>query len=132
MRKIARRAGFTLIEVLVTLSILAVVMPPVIGAISLATRAAGLARARNEASILAQSKLSEILIGNEWQNGSESGDFGTDWPAYHWTSNVSNWAQDTTGAGLQQIDLTVSWNEQGREATLTLSTVAYLRVQTQQ
>ena len=126
------RRGFTLIEVMATLLILGIVMPPVIGGITLATRAASIAKHHNEASQLAQDKLSEILIGNEWQNGSESGDFGSDWPGYRWASSVSNWAQDTTGAGLQQIDLTVTWTEQGREQTVTLSTIAYLRVQTQQ
>jgi len=124
--------GFTLVEVMATLIILGIVMPGIIGALTLATRSADLARHHNEAAILANQELSQILIGNEWQNGNESGNFASPWQQYSWSSNVYAWPEDTTGMGLQEIDLTVSWKDFGHTQSLTVSTVAYLRVQTQE
>jgi len=126
------RRGFTLVEVMATLVVLGIVMPGIIAALTLATRSADIAKHRNIAALLAQQQLSQILIGNEWQNGNESGNFGTQFPEYSWSSNVYAWPEDTTGAGLQEIDLTVAWTEFGHPQSLTVSTVAYLRVQTQE
>jgi prepilin-type N-terminal cleavage/methylation domain-containing protein len=122
-------SGFTLIEVLVTLLLIAIVIPTVMKGMTLGGRAADQARHRNEAVELAESELSTILSSQSWQNGNQSGDFSPNWPGYTWDSAVAAWSGDTAGAGLQEIDLTVKWMEAGHEASMTLSSLAYARVQ---
>jgi prepilin-type N-terminal cleavage/methylation domain-containing protein len=124
-----RRGGFTLVEVLVTLMFLAICLPAIMGGISLATKVGAQTVHRTDAAQLAQSKLSEIISSDEWESGNLSGDFGADWPNYHWQADVQPWAADTTSAGIQQIDLNVYWTDQGRQQSVTLTTLAYARSQ---
>jgi prepilin-type N-terminal cleavage/methylation domain-containing protein len=124
-----RRGGFTLVEVLVTLMFLAISLPAIMEGISLATKVGSQTVHRTEAAGLAQSKLAEIVSSEEWESGNLSGDFGADWPSYRWQADVQPWAEDTTSAGIQQIDVNVYWTEQGREQSIVLSTLAYARSQ---
>ena len=56
-----RRQGFTLVEILVTLMLIAIVIPVIMKGISLGAQAASDAKRRTEAGGLAQEKLAEIL-----------------------------------------------------------------------
>ncbi len=109
----ARGGGFTLIEVLATVMLLAIVLPAVMKGISAASGAASIARQRTEASGLAEAKLAELVTTGTWQGGVLSGDFGADAPDYRWQATVQAWPQDTTTAGLQEIDLRVTWPSRG-------------------
>ncbi len=115
-----------------TLLLIAIVLPAIMQGISLATTTASLARRRTEAAGLAQSKISELLATSQWQNGAAGGDFGTDWPDYRWDETVAPWQGDTTGAGIQQIDVKVTWTASGRDDSLTVSSLAYPRNTQQQ
>lgn len=126
-----RRGGFTLIEVLATLMLVAIVLPVVMKGAALATGAASTAKRRNEAAGLAEEKLAEIIATDQWQGSSLSGDFGSDWPDYRWQATVQSWPQDTSGAGLQQVDLRVFWTSRDRPDSLTLSTLTYAQTQSQ-
>ncbi|MDP9175032.1 MAG: type II secretion system GspH family protein [Planctomycetota bacterium] len=127
-----RRSGFTLIEVLVTLLVLSIALPPIMQGIQLATRAASQAKRRDEAANLASSKISQLIADQTWQtNGASSGDFSPDWPNYRWQSSVTNWAQDTSGLGLEQLDVTVSWTQNSREQSILVSTLVFPRNSTQ-
>ncbi len=119
------RGGFTLVEVLAATLLIAIVLPSIMEGVAVATRSATAARHRNEATSLAQGKLSELVATGEWQSGSLSGDFSPDWPQYQWQATVQPWAADTTGAGLQQLDLRVSWLDRNRQESIALSTVIY-------
>ncbi len=127
----ARTGGFTLIEVLAALLLIGIVLPAVMQAISYAAGAGTAARMRSEAASLAEGKLNEIVATGQWQGGGNlSGDFGADWANYRWSAATQNWAQDTTSANLEEIDLTVRWTARNREDSLTLSTIAYDRTAT--
>jgi general secretion pathway protein I len=128
-QRCARRGGFTLIEVLATLMLMAIVLPVLMQGATLSSRLADDARRRTEAAGLAESKLAEIVATNEWQQTNLSGDFGTDWPGYRWTATVQPWPEDTTNAGIQEIDLQVFWSERGREYSMQVSTLAFTQVQ---
>jgi len=125
------RRGFTLVEVLATLMLVAIVLPVVMKGASLATGAASTAKRRNEAAGLAEEKLAEFIATNQWQTSSLSGDFGSDWPGYRWQATVQSWPQDTSGAGLQEVDLQVFWTARSRQESLTISTLTYAQTQTQ-
>jgi prepilin-type N-terminal cleavage/methylation domain-containing protein len=128
----ARAAGFTLIEILVTLLLMALVLPPVMRGISAAAGAGSAARHRTEGAGLASSQLATVVAGGLWHTTNLSGDFSPDWPNYHWQATVTPWGADTSGMGLQQIDLAVTWQERGRQQSLKLSTLAYTRGQQDQ
>jgi len=125
-----RKAGFTLVEVLVTLLLIGIVLPAIMHGLTLAMAAGDAARHRNEATELAKSQLAQIISASQWVNTpSLSGSFAPDWPDYQWTATTQPWDQDTSGMGINQIQLTVTWQEHGRQQTLTLSTLAYPRGQ---
>ena len=77
MRCVANR-GFTLLEVLAALLLVAVVLPVLMGALNTATHVGGLAHDRAEAAMLAENKLNEVLIDQSWQFGDETGAFTDD------------------------------------------------------
>src|ERR1700733_2966996 len=82
-------SGFTLIEVLATLLLMAIVLPAIMHGFTLSTSAATTARHRTEAAALAESKLNELVGTNQWQNASQQGDFQPDWPDYTWSATLS-------------------------------------------
>lgn len=116
-----RFGGFTFIELLATVVLIAIIMPVAMHCISLCTRLGGQARKQIEAASLARTKLTELTASQDWDTGATSGEFGSDWTGYRWTADVSNWTDST----LRQLDLTVLWQFQGRERSITLSTLVY-------
>ena len=117
-----RARGFTLIEVIATLAVVAIALPPVMKGISLCLVTADFARCQSEASSLAQAKLTELLVSGELQHAMLAGDFGSDWPAYRWTAQVAAWDSAT----LRQVELAVSWKQRGKDRTVTLTTLMYV------
>jgi general secretion pathway protein I len=125
-----RRHGFTLIEVLATIMLLAIVIPAIQEGLHVATGMASSAKHRTEAAALAESKLNELVATNEWQTGQTAGDFNPDWPDYRWQATLSSWQFDNTTAGLQQLDVQVSWVYRNRTDSVTVSTLVYVRADT--
>jgi len=119
-----RRRGraFTLVEILATLTLVAIVLPAVMAGISLALAAADQARDLSQAASLARTMTADVVASGEWQQQATlSGDFGPDWPAYRWAAQVNDWE----GTNLQELAVTVLWTRRGRERTVTLTTLVY-------
>jgi len=119
MRPLRRQGGFTLVEVLATLVLMAIVLPVAMHAISVATSVADVARHKAEAAVLAQSKLTELQVTRDWQTAVLSGDFGEDHSGYRWSAELAAWETGT----LQQLDLHVTWSSGGREQSVTVTTL---------
>ena len=115
------RAGFTLVEILATLMLVAIILPAAMKGISLATTVAGLAKQRVEAASLAESKMTELLAGAAWQESDLEGDFSPDWPDYRWDAEVKDWE----GLALQQLDVRVEWTLRNQDYSLVISTLIY-------
>ncbi|MBN2128430.1 MAG: type II secretion system protein [Sedimentisphaerales bacterium] len=116
-----RLGGFTFIELLATVVLIGIIMPVAMGSISLCTRLGGESRRRIEAACLANTKLTELRVTGEWENGSQRGEFEEEWSDYQWRATVVGWT-DTT---MRQLDVTVSWLSQGKQRSVTLSTLIY-------
>lgn len=116
-----RARGLTLAEVLATITIIAIAIPGVMRGISVATGLAGLTRQRAQASALAESKLSELVLTGEWKTGANSGDFAPQWPEYRWEASVSDWDEP----GMVQIELRVDWISRGEARDVMLTTLVY-------
>jgi prepilin-type N-terminal cleavage/methylation domain-containing protein len=120
-RPSSRSRGFTLVEVLATMALMGIALPVLMEGLSVATNCAQVARQRTEAAALAESQLNEIVAAGNFTTGaSDSGDFGADWPEYHWQSVVQDWTQ----SGLEQIDLHVTWKAR-TDREIVVSTLVY-------
>ncbi len=115
------RGGFTFIELLATVVLIAIIMPVAMRSIGLCTRLGGLSRRQIEAASLAKAKMTELLVSGDWENGNQHGSFDEDWPGYEWKATVTNWTDST----VRQVDLTVLWESMGLQRTVTLSTLVY-------
>jgi general secretion pathway protein I len=113
-----RQSGFTLIEVLAAMLIMAVVLPVALRGVSLALAAASNARHLSEASSLAQSKLNELAVEGATGTTDSGGDFMPDHPGYQWQLQTAD-----RDYGVTELDLTVTWQERGQNKTLTLTTL---------
>jgi len=115
------RCGFTLVEVLASLALVAVILPVAMKGVSLGIGAAALARDRMEAAAMAEAKLNEVLADGSWQGGDQSGDFGSERPGWEWALTVEDWS----GTTVRQVEVAVSWTNRGRERSVALVTLAY-------
>jgi type II secretion system protein I len=109
-----KNSGFTLLEVMIAMAIIAIALVAVFGSQSQSLSIASESKFNTTAALLAQSKMAEIEILDSKDLASSSGDFGEDFPDYHWDLTVG----DVTFAGaeeilshLKQIDLSLSWGE---------------------
>ncbi len=124
----ARPGGFTLVEILASLLFLAIAVPAIVGALGLASRTSEVAERGSFAGNLAENKLNEMLLDNAWQGAAQSnGDFGPDFPLYHWQMTTTAWAgggvtgTSTTGTGTTSATSTPSTNNTATGTTGTSS-----------
>ena len=113
-----RRAGFTLIEVLATMTLLAIVLPVAMRGVSISLLAADGARHRSEAASIGEAKLNSLISTGEWAVSGSSGDFGADWPGYQWKLETAQ-----RDFNMTEVILTVSWSERGQERSLPIATM---------
>jgi general secretion pathway protein I len=112
MLKILHNRGFTLLEVMIAVAILAIALTTLLGSQSQSVFFANSAKFETMAALLAQGKMSEITMQTAESLSSDSGDFGDDYPGYGWESTVSDVSIEGLGAVsdyLKQIDLAVTW-----------------------
>lgn len=118
-----RARGFTLVEVLATVALIAIVLPVAMYGIQLCMQTASAARRQAEAATLAQSKLQELTAMAAVPTaavGNQSGDFSPDFPDYKWQATTSD-----IDTNLEQLDVRVSWVARNQERELTVSTWVY-------
>ncbi len=122
--------GFTLVEALATLVLVAIVLPVTLRGITLALSMGSTSARRTEAIVLAESKLAELLATSAWQDSVLEGDFtttpsgesrmtekGEGLTVYRWSATVEDWL-DTT---VKELTVRVTWEARGvtREVELT-------------
>jgi len=105
--------GFTLLEVMVAMSIMAIVLVSVyrMHSQTLAMNTAN--RFYTQAPMLAQSKLAQLETGSSETIAGDAGDFGDKFPGYSWNVTVEEVALEALGEAandFKKIDLTVSFN----------------------
>jgi prepilin-type N-terminal cleavage/methylation domain-containing protein len=116
-----RLRGFTLIEVLASVAILAIVIPFAMRAASTASMLASLSRHRAEAATLAEAKLADLVVEQTYLTDGTGGTFAQmGFPNYRWS--LQSGQRDPN---LTELMLTVTWNERGQEHSLNVSTLVY-------
>lgn len=111
-----KSSGFTLLEVMLAVAIIAIALTAALGSQSQAVSLASEAKFTIRAALLAQSKMAEMETEDPHDLVSDEGDFGEDFPEYRWDMRVSDATlveQEEISDYLKQIDLTISWGEEG-------------------
>ncbi len=115
--------GFTLLEVMVAIAILAIALTTLLGSQSQSMLAAEQADFSARSALLARVKLAEIIVEDDLPVVS-SGDFGEQFPGYNWDVEVDDLEigdiellADTAGQ-LRRIAVTVQRTEDNRIFTL--------------
>ncbi len=107
--------GFTLLEVMVAMAIIAIALTAVLGSQSQSVSLASEAKFNTTAPLLAQSKIAEIEVAEQSDVAGGSGDFGEDFPGYTWELRVEDIVFEepaNVSDLLKRIDLKVSWGDE--------------------
>ena len=121
-RRRSPRRGLTLVEVLATIVMMAIVLPAAMQGIALCTSSSVVARRRCEAAALAEAKITELIATADWQFGANSGEFGEAWPEYRWEAQAGAWAADPT---MTELSVRVAWTSRQQEREVILTTLVY-------
>jgi len=116
-----RRRGFTLVELMVAIVLVAIVLPTAIQGTILCLDLSVNARMEAQAASLAQAKLSELAATRMIDEATQFGDFGEQWPQYKWMATVESWDDPR----LLELDVSVTWVARGRDYDVTISTLIY-------
>jgi general secretion pathway protein I len=106
-------SGFTLLEVMVAMAIMAIVLVSVYRMHTQTLTMNSAARFYTQAPMLAQSKLAQLEAEPSSIITGDSGDFGDKFPGYSWsitTDEISSEVLGEIGADLKRIDMMVSFN----------------------
>ncbi len=114
-----RARGFSLLEIMATLVLIAIVIPITMQGFSISNQLAVMARQRSEAAALAESKLSELAATGLYQAGVLTGDFSPDHPEYKWNADLVSFDSST----LQQLTVHVTWDAHGTQQEFRTSTL---------
>lgn len=115
------QAGFTLLEIMVSVTIIGIALVTLIGSQSQSVSIATISRFDTTASLLAQQKMTELFLGGFDNLSPGNGDFGEDFPEYQWEVEVSDLTEDETGITgsegiLRAVDLTISLGLEGGQS----------------
>lgn len=105
-------AGFTLLEVMVAVALIAIAFVALIGAQSQSVVIATRSKFDTMASLLAQWKITELSVQNYNELTNSTGDFGEDFPNFSWKMEVAELSSNATGIKgsdgmLKTIDLSI-------------------------
>ncbi|RLC29288.1 MAG: hypothetical protein DRH32_07615 [Deltaproteobacteria bacterium] len=121
-------SGFTLLEVMVALSIIAIVLVAVYRMQSQTMSMTAAEKFYACAPFMAQDKTARIMAAGLENNTGDTGDFGTDFPGYTWEISMEDTESEEPGTGsgnLKKIDVTVLFN--AGEYKYTLRSYFYMR-----
>lgn len=119
----SRQSGFTLVEVIVATTILAIGLLAVLTAFSLAARVAGASNADTKIAFLAQQKFSEIETKDPQRlsRGTTSGTFSPNDPDYLWQLTI----HPPNAQHVTQVDLTIFAPQAGKTREVRFTTSVF-------
>ncbi len=122
------KAGFTLLEIMVAISIMAIVLVTVYRMHAQTLSMNYSARFYATAPLLVQKKMVEIESEEQQDMTDDSGDFGDEFPGYRWrvvVEDVESKALGNVAENLKKIDILVTLNND--EFTYSVRTYKFLQ-----
>lgn len=119
-------AAFTFVEVLAALAFTGILMPVVLRGVSAATAFIGTTGNQRAAVVLAGNLISDLVIADGWRFSALEGDSGPERPGFSWRASLDSWQPDLgmeRPVPVLELAVTVSWEERGRERTVSLRTL---------
>jgi general secretion pathway protein I len=105
------RAGFSLIEVMVAILILAIALTGLTAGITTALSCSKESELQTTAALFASGQIELLRAETDWTDGTEQGDCGATLPLYRWRQTVS----PTDVDGLHEVDVVVENAHTGEE-----------------
>lgn len=119
--------GFSLIEVLVALTILALATGSLMGIFSAAARNADVAMQTQQALAVAENQMAVVLGVGNYRSGTEEGNYGD---RYHWTIEIDPLLVNDRIVRTSypfRLTVQVDWQDGPRRRSLALSTLRLAR-----
>ncbi len=116
-------AGFTLMEVMIAMAILAIALVAVFRSQSQSIAMASEGRFLTTASLLAQGKMADMERANPQDLSDASGDFGEDFSDYRWQVEV----KDTALQYLKKIDVIVTNGKMAKNNVYQLELYRFIK-----
>jgi prepilin-type N-terminal cleavage/methylation domain-containing protein len=117
--RLSARRAFTLVEVLASLMLIALVVPVAMEAMSVASRAGELGRRKAAAVRVGERVLGQLLAEGQLASGNSSGVAQEGPFEYPWAVRVENWPEDA----LQLATVTVTFSMRGATQEIALATL---------
>jgi general secretion pathway protein I len=118
MNSTSRAAGFTLLEVLIALAVLALALAAVISTAGSSTRAAASLRDKTFAHWVAMNQVTQARLAKKWPDtGSSNGDSDMAGRGWHWEMTVSK----TGDKYLRRIDIDVFTDSDDKRPVTSLT-----------
>lgn len=100
------QAGFTFMEIMVSLTIIAIAFPILLGLVGQSVSVASDSKFLLNAALLGQQKMADIFQQEASPSHSEQGDFGRDHPGFTWQLKVET-KKVADDFAVRHLDLTV-------------------------
>lgn len=118
-RSFRHRGAFTLVEVLASLLMMAIVIPVAMEGMSIASRAGILGQRKAAAMRVAERVLNELMIEGQTLQTTSSGTTVDGDTAYPWTMRIENWSEDA----MFQMTVAVTFTVQGNPYEVAVTTL---------
>lgn len=96
-RRFKSDPGFTLLEVMIAVAIIAIAVVTLLGAQSQSVSLVAGTKFDTTASLLAQWKMSDLLLQDFDQLADDQGNFGEDYPQFYWRVQITELGERDTG-----------------------------------
>jgi prepilin-type N-terminal cleavage/methylation domain-containing protein len=113
------QAGFTLVEVLAALTLMAIVIPVAVDGLRLANLAGQVGQRKAVAARIAQRVLNELIVTSQLRGSTQNGVVQEGTQQYQWTMRSEPWPQDAMSLVTVQVNFPV----QGHDYDVHLSTL---------
>jgi len=114
------RNGFSLVEMVVALSIFSIAIVALLGVFTTCLRSTGLSVNQTRATLLAQGLMEGGLAQDITTAQEGTGEFGEEFPGATWQIEIA----ETDTSDLYEVHVTVSWPERGVNRTFELTSLA--------
>ena len=113
-----RQQGFTLVEVMVALAILAITLVVIFSQQATSIKVGNEARITTKATFVAQERMAGLITQRRLPIGEEEGEVAEAIPPLKWKEIV----EESATEGMKRVTVLVQWKERGRERDLRLVT----------